>query len=102
MKYCSNCGSKIENKVTVAKFCPNCGTPLFAGVNSIKASSSPTSEGAKEVEIPNLKKLDVDIDINFEGCRKTTIAEIMKEDSDPSQATRNRGQLKKIEPEGEK
>jgi hypothetical protein len=102
MKYCSNCGSKIENKVAVAKFCPNCGSSLSIGSTLGNKSSEPSPEEVVIDEIPNLEKLDVDIDINFEGCRKTTIADIMKEDSDPNQISRNRGQLKKIEPKENK
>ena len=100
MKYCQNCGSKIENKNTIAKFCSNCGAPLSPDSKaSVPNQSNYEAEINSEEKIPNISSLDIEVEHDFEICRKTTFAELVKEDPSVHRTSDARRQIKAIDSE---
>ena len=82
IKYCSECGSKHEYKFSPPKFCPNCGSPLgVASLNESKPLSRNISSAKKSKaigddetdaeEVPNISKLEYDIEDYGAGVQQT-------------------------------
>jgi hypothetical protein len=70
IKFCSDCGKKVEYKYSPPKFCSDCGSPI--GVAHVNESSPISRKVKKAVAInddetdsefvPQLKKLEYEID----------------------------------------
>ena len=72
IKYCSECGTKVEYKFSPPKFCSNCGAPMGVAQNESKpldrnVSSQRKSQAISDNEtdaesVPYISKLEYEID----------------------------------------
>ena len=74
VKYCSECGNKVEFNYSPPKFCSNCGTP-FGAVSKKANAAAPIrkqTRKSREVEegftdsdnVPDVSKLDLEIEFD--------------------------------------
>lgn len=88
VKYCSECGNKIEYKYSPPKFCSNCGSPFgqerkaqnaTAPAKRVLGKSREVEEGFTDSsEVPNITRLDVEIEfennvLSMEGSKENGI-----------------------------
>lgn len=72
IKYCSECGTKVEYKFSPPKFCSTCGAPMGVAQNESKplnrnVSSQRKSQAINDNEtdaefVPNISKLEYEIE----------------------------------------
>ena len=73
IKFCSECGTKVEYKFSPPKFCSNCGAPM--GVSTVNESKpiNRNVESTRKIQaisesetdadhVPNISKLEYEID----------------------------------------
>jgi len=72
IKFCTDCGTKLEYKFSSPKFCSNCGNPL-GGLNTNASKRKSEETKSKKIEplndnetdaeyVPSLTKLEYEID----------------------------------------
>ena len=72
IKFCTDCGKKLEYKFSPPKFCSDCGAPIGAVSASVK-ESKPEKQVSRRIEalsdnetdaeyVPSLAKLEYEID----------------------------------------
>lgn len=72
IKFCQECGSKLEYKYNPPKFCSNCGSPTGA-TNTSVATAKPTPQKQEKIRalnddetdaefVPTLQKLEFEIE----------------------------------------
>lgn len=72
MKYCTDCGQKIEPIGGMPpKFCPHCGTPT----NGVKAPTQKEATGREDTSISFKADLDM---FEIEGSKKDSDAAVFK------------------------
>jgi len=75
VKFCSECGTKVEYNFSPPKFCSSCGAPLgIATVNESKPvdrqvqttrASKPINDDETDADhVPNIRKLEYEIETN--------------------------------------
>lgn len=70
IKFCTDCGKKVEYKFSPPKFCSDCGTPMeIAAVNEASISRRPSqkietlNDNETDAEhVPHISKLEYEID----------------------------------------
>jgi len=85
IKYCSECGTKVEYKFSPPKFCSNCGAPMGVAQNESKplnrnVSSQRKSQAISDNEtdaesVPYISKLEYEID-DFGASSQQTLGSL--------------------------
>jgi hypothetical protein len=78
IKFCFSCGSKLDYKYSPPKFCSNCGQEVNASTKKPKEDVQNVTLAEEDAEeIPQIEKLEYEIDIEENGIRK--LGQIMGE-----------------------
>ena len=75
VKFCFECGHKLEYKFSVPNFCPQCGAKIGGGEKAVATVKEPTKQAVKRSvesedgftnsqEVPKISKLEFEIE-NF-------------------------------------
>jgi hypothetical protein len=73
IKFCSECGTKVEYKFSPPKFCSQCGSPMGVAtineskpidrnVNSVRKSQAISDSETDAESVPNISKLSYEIE----------------------------------------
>ena len=91
-QYCSSCGSKMEYMLHPPNFCPSCGIPLSGKKDAQKPTpslraqgtitpqmESEDPEGTNVSAVPQLNKLEYDLDIDYSvlGSRRVKLDDVI-------------------------
>jgi hypothetical protein len=105
--YCQHCGSKNEYSSVKPKFCSSCGQMLAGDFNEARAAvpaqqdSNPVSsqsisiddpDGTDVYRVPNLRKLEYDIEVSSSSFTLGSVLPRYEEDAPPK---KKRGRPKK-------
>lgn len=73
IKFCFSCGNKLNYNYSPPKFCSNCGERISGSIEKPQKEESDVSLGEDETtesEIPQIEKLEYELDFGSDGIKK--------------------------------
>ena len=71
-EFCTSCGNKVEYNFAPPNFCSKCGTPMGGGAPRQEVAQAQVTEApVAEDRVPQLSKLEYDV--NYEGASSRTL-----------------------------